>query len=284
MPSEGPELVPSVYWYKPSGWPNLGDELTTLILSRLYGARHTHQSSVDDADLVSVGSNLNQVFGRAEMKARTKPLAVVGSGFMHPLLRAPKLPYARIYSLRGFLSMGLLPDLPDDVSIGDPGLLIPRVLDMQSAPSRRFGFIPHVSRIGDQALRGWAESLPGIALIDFRTDDIDRIAQEITSCEVVLSQSLHGLILADALGVPNAWVDAGDLHMGGSFKFYDYFSSVGRDFDLRLNAKNSLSEASAFGVVSEVKRSKIHARQADIAAAFESYFAESSVKYTGRDQ
>ena len=52
------------------------------------------------------------------------------------------------------------------------------------------------------------------------------MVEAIASCEVVLSQSLHGLIVADALGVPNVWIaPTGDM-VGGRFKFDDYFSTL----------------------------------------------------------
>jgi hypothetical protein len=36
---------------------------------------------------------------------------------------------------------------------------------------------------------------------------------------------LHGLIVADSLGIPNAWIESPDL-IGGRFKFDDYYSSL----------------------------------------------------------
>jgi hypothetical protein len=43
----------------------------------------------------------------------------------------------------------------------------------------------------------------------------------------VLSSSLHGLIAADALGVPNAWIGLSDALRGGDFKFRDYYGVFG---------------------------------------------------------
>jgi pyruvyltransferase len=50
--------------------------------------------------------------------------------------------------------------------------------------------------------------------------------REITSCEFILSSSLHGLVVADSYGIPNQWVEpaAEDIH--NTFKFYDYYSAL----------------------------------------------------------
>jgi pyruvyltransferase len=53
------------------------------------------------------------------------------------------------------------------------------------------------------------------------------------SCERIVSSSLHGLVIADAYGIPNAWLNSdggagGSRPGGGEFKFYDYFASVNK--------------------------------------------------------
>lgn len=55
-------------------------------------------------------------------------------------------------------------------------------------------------------------------------DIIDRI------CEygIILSSSLHGLIIAEAYHVPNVWIEFGKPLIGGHFKFHDFFLSVQR--------------------------------------------------------
>jgi hypothetical protein len=61
-----------------------------------------------------------------------------------------------------------------------------------------------------------------------RTDDIDRVLEEITKSQFILSSSLHGLIIAHAYQVPAIWIRHSDLGEGNNvcFKFHDYFSSV----------------------------------------------------------
>ena len=77
-------------------------------------------------------------------------------------------------------------------------------------------------------------SLGSIKFLDIETDDLEGFAQEMRECEIVLSHSLHGLIIADSLGIPNVWLNLGGL-VGGTYKFLDYFTTVDRPFRLRLD-------------------------------------------------
>jgi hypothetical protein len=50
--------------------------------------------------------------------------------------------------------------------------------------------------------------------------------ENLAGCESVASSSLHGLIFAEALQVPNVWIELSDKVLGGGFKFRDWFSVV----------------------------------------------------------
>ena len=111
---------------------------------------------------------------------------------------------------------------------GDPALLLPLYYKSVRKKKYKIGVIPHYvdknCKIVDE-LR-----LEGIKIIDVQnyvnfTDVID----EVNECELVLSSSLHGLILSDAYGIPNIWVEFSQNIIGDRFKFYDYLLSVGRN-------------------------------------------------------
>ena len=51
--------------------------------------------------------------------------------------------------------------------------------------------------------------------------------KQLNACDVVLSSAMHGLIAADSLGIPNAWMRLSDRLTGGDWKFRDYYSVFG---------------------------------------------------------
>lgn len=59
---------------------------------------------------------------------------------------------------------------------------------------------------------------------------------QICSCEIILSSSLHGIIIADAYQIPNIWITlTHQEHPDDNFKFKDYFLSVGKIIERPLS-------------------------------------------------
>ncbi len=108
--------------------------------------------------------------------------------------------------------------LPTETPLGDPGLLAPMLLKGRPKVDARWGLIPHLVDRRSLAIRQMVERMRHMQIIDLANPDVAQVTREIASCEAVLSSSLHGLIVADALGVPNARLKLSDLVAGGDWK------------------------------------------------------------------
>jgi hypothetical protein len=68
-----------------------------------------------------------------------------------------------------------------------------------------------------------AASMPNTEVVDVFSPPL-QILEKIRAAEFVFSSAMHGLIAADSLHVPNAWLKLSDELRGEDFKFRDYYS------------------------------------------------------------
>jgi pyruvyltransferase len=165
------------------------------------------------------------------------------------VLQAP----AAVHAVRGPLTRNKLESMgiPCPPIYGDPALLFPKVYTPSVQKSRyRLGVIAHFTERTIPQVEAFARD-PNVLIIDivhsrlqYFTGDaryyqvIDKIAQ----CEKVVSGSLHGLILADAYGIPAHWIQLSGKRPTSEFKFVDYFQSVGRsDYIMSASQANSVA-------------------------------------------
>ena len=134
----------------------------------------------------------------------------------------------RLHALRGPLTLARCEHVQTSPCLGDPGLLAELLLD--GVPGKRYGIgvIPHLADREHRDVQAFVEETRHARLLDVTSPVADLLA-EIARCDAVLSTGLHGLIFADALGVPNRWVTASGALIGGRHKFDDYYGV----FDLR---------------------------------------------------
>lgn len=104
---------------------------------------------------------------------------------------------------------------------GDPALLLPLWEEPVEKKTHQLGIVPHWKE-SDKFIEEYGDKYK---IIDLRTKDIKKIITEITSCEYILSTSLHGIIVAHAYDIPSLWIKRGFIETDG-FKFADYFGSV----------------------------------------------------------
>lgn len=199
--------------------PNFGDLLSPWLASRMTG-REVVYAPRDTPHVVAVGSIASN--------ARRDSI-VWGSGLMgfETKWRIPRA--ARYTAVRGPLTRSILRNIDYDVPrvYGDPALLAPLYYHPPVEKSHEVGLVVRWSETR------WHDVAVGddVKVINLATADVEGVIRDLLSCRVIASSSLHGLVLADAYGLPNAWLDS-DAHAGGSrpgggeFKFYDYFASV----------------------------------------------------------
>lgn len=109
---------------------------------------------------------------------------------------------------------------------GDPALLVPEHHPPVENQKYEIGVILRWSETKRKNLF----DVEGVKVIDLETGDIEETLDAITSCNQIISTSLHGLILADAYGIPNAWLIA-DTGFGKEHKFWDCLLSVHKERD-----------------------------------------------------
>jgi pyruvyltransferase len=202
---------------------NFGDAIapwivTSLSKRRVLSARD-HVVPPQAPVYSTIGSMLASVTSRKWI--------VWGSGFIDTDSRLKARP-AAVCAVRGPLSFQKLREqgVATPEVFGDPALLLARLYTPTRSDSSPLGVIPHF-KDRDLPVVDQLRNDPRVRVIDI-IGDPHRIMDEIASCEHVVSSSLHGLVAADAFGIPSRWIQLSDRPAGDGFKFHDYLAGVGR--------------------------------------------------------
>lgn len=214
-----PSFYPQASAVKTFWWAderNFGDLITPLLLEERGVIPMLKPPSA--TDLIGVGSIL-------ELLPREFNGVVWGSGKMHADVET-RLPHAQITAVRGALTRELI-EAPNDTVLGDPGLLIgDHVRPVRRDAQSPIGFIVHFSHRSTPWFRSIAaRSGDGAIDIDVRRGPL-AVARDIARCRAIVSTSLHGIIVADSLGVPSVWGLPAPVLAGADFKFRDHESAV----------------------------------------------------------
>lgn len=236
------------YWW--SEVVNFGDLITPFLLQK-YGYTPI-QSELKNANLVSTGSILQQVDDDYAG-------VVLGSGLIQPIRRS--LVKATILSVRGPLTRDLLGQ-SKTLPLGDPGLLLSHFI-RSSRIEYEFGLVPHYKDLNNpNVLKILSHFGRDILLIDVRRDP-EKVSNDIAKCNVILSSSLHGLIVAHSFGHAAQWLEFSDKVQGQGFKFRDYFQSLNFDQD-PLIIKDSMDYRAIGKVEKMPSKDLIHQRQSEL--------------------
>mmetsp|Transcript_19913 Transcript_19913/g.30339 ORF Transcript_19913/g.30339 Transcript_19913/m.30339 type:complete len:404 (-) Transcript_19913:249-1460(-) len=259
----------SICNYRPSyGGLNFGDELGQAVVDRIleryfsssqsscHVATAKHHLTLEDSNrtqgkrcFFAVGSIFHytqpgDIIWGIGMKMEPNKRNVISSPFVD----------LDIYAVRGPKTNAALPAKyakSINMTFGDPGFLLPTLfpeLLLHQSPgndtnatmdteSLEFCFVYHAKDAG-RIYQHFAnqdnseENSNKVLLIDPLQpwQDILKILQ---TCKRVAASSLHGIILADSMGIPSLWFQFAQgkysSYSEGYFKYQDYFLSIGRE-------------------------------------------------------
>lgn len=219
-----PNIVNVDYWNESD---NLGDTLGPLIVKYMLDKKNINpETKVNDCvHLYSVGSILT---------AGIQDATVWGSGILNSLITYRlKRRTLDVRAVRGPLTKAVLEDygyLVPEV-YGDPAILMPEIYKPQTTIKKsKFGLVLHKDELLD------CKQNENLTVINIKTSNYRKFIDELVSVETIISSSLHGIILAEAYGVPAVLLKP-QVDM---FKYYDYYLGTGR---LSFPIATSIEEA-----------------------------------------
>lgn len=225
----------NLHWYSTKsndGIENLGDYLSVVVVKNLLIERNIleHKKLYDTKHLYAIGSIIFYGFQRA---------TIWGSGLLHkaPFYRMPFIYHLDIRAVRGPLTRKSLMKNGFKVPevYGDPAILLPLFYTPleQVSDQREYIVIKH---------KNSTEIVEDGSTVNILTNNWMKTVDEIASAKLVLSGSLHGIIIAEAYGVPailvKSLMDPADKDL---FKYKDWYYSTGRkDFPMAEDIETAL--------------------------------------------
>ncbi len=242
----------NLYWYQhPGGAGNFGDALNPYIVEKLSGipprfyninllnhskflnlkvlVKNLQNKKINFSEfldyfiydylrhkkvILAIGSILRYKSG--------KNFLVWGSGIIKA---SAEFGEAKFLAVRGRYTEKRLIELNYNlpVAYGDPAILLPKIYKPTIWKKYKLGIIPHFIHYEELKNLNNTE----IKIINL-LNPVEDIIEDINSCELTISTSLHGIIVSHSYKIPSLWieVDSPNKLFGDNIKFKDYFSSV----------------------------------------------------------
>lgn len=231
-----------LFWWKEGNFVNFGDYLGYEIVQRIVGGplKSYNKKTPNQAQkLLGLGSvfyfaNEGDIVWGSGING--KRLDKKDYSFVHLDIRAVRGPLTRDFLIKNF---GIsVPEI-----YGDPALLVPYLFPefkKRSKPSLNYVVIVHYLDIPYFL----DKDDPHIV---FATQPWDIVLDRILDSRFVISSSLHGIVLAEAYGIPARYLRMTDKEP--LFKFNDYYLGTGRN---SFKYATSIGEALLMGGEPEV--------------------------------
>lgn len=208
-----------LWWWERPYPGNLGDMINPYVVEGLTGTPPKFAGR--GSRVLAIGSII---------KFAKKGDRVWGAGC--PAADQPIQPEAIFHAVRGPLTRNKVLEAGGacEPVYGDPAWLLPLIYPGRGlAKTHRLGLIRHFTHRQQPITLG--DDVREIEILRSGRDGIEAFLDEMLACEAIVSTSLHGVILANAYGIPARWAtfSASDRQIhGDGMKFDDYFLSIGR--------------------------------------------------------
>lgn len=219
---------------------NLGDALGPIIVKHLLDEKGIDIDAEipEKKHLFTVGSC---IFGGVS-KGNYQNATIWGSGILRKPARLAsffqKISRRKldIRAVRGPLTRQVLLEFGHDCPevFGDPAILMPLIYQPEST-AKKYKKLVIPQFYHEIQFR---KEHPDERMVSMNTDDYKSVIDEIVASEILYTSSLHGIILAEAYGVPAVFFRG--LHEVIDFKYRDWYESTGRK-DVKF--ANSYEEA-----------------------------------------
>lgn len=224
------------YHTAPAG--NFGDDLSPWLFSA--SIPEWPQLADDEHCIFGVGTILTE----GNLSKYSKPIVFGSGGTYKTVPSRVVLASCNFICVRGPLTRDMF-GLPKDMPLCDPAIYIPRLLGpTTSSAKKKTVFIPHhltiVGDLGSEISNAVKQELD-IEIVSPR-ENFRAVIDSIRNADLVLTESLHGAIIADAFRIP--WRAVALSPVFNSFKWRDWSRSV--DIDPEIHA--------AFGVTNLASR------------------------------
>ena len=206
------------FWCRYPSRANFGDAITPWLIHKITGRHPIFAWPASPIQKYLVVGSI--------VRYATKCCTVWGTGIIsrNDLISAQ----AEFVAVRGPLTRrrALQCGVSCPTVFGDPALLLPRFHRPKIHRTEALiGILPHFSHQPKVSYR-WRRS-SRLRLIDIQRP-VEQVIDEICSCHFIVTSSLHGLIAANAYGIPARWVEFNDPIQGDGTKFLDYFLAAGQ--------------------------------------------------------
>lgn len=231
--SEGlPVCLPLSYW-KAHSFENFGDYLSLKLVEKIVNGpvdvyekkRESEKKLLAIGSILSLASDGDVVWGSG---VNGKSLNLNNYRWTYLDVRAVRGPLTRKFLIKNF-------NITCPEIYGDPALLVPYFFPefkKSNSPKYKYLIIPHYS---EQHLFP-KEGHPNVV---YPSEPWDTVIKKILDSKFVISSSLHGIIVAEAFGIPARLLKV--TNNEPLFKYQDYYLGTGRpQFKFATSIKEAL--------------------------------------------